>query len=364
MKFSYCTLFDSNYIDKGAVTIDSFLEHNTSSKMYVLCMDEKCHEILNEEYKEIDRITFVTLSEFLNKCERLKKVREDRSPGEFSWSCASSLLQYVFDVYGEECVTYIDADLSFYNDPDILVNEMLEKEKEVLIVEHRFKENFAGRQMQKFAGRFCVEFNTFLNTEKSREVLDKWVDDVISSCASDPESGKPLGDQGYLDEWPEKYDCICICDNPGAGIAPWNIDRYTKDDLNSDKIIFDKKKEIDPIFYHFQGLKYESDSIVNINIHNYISRLFVDDKIVAYFYDQYLLNIDNKKKYIKERYGLYSVIKSHPAYSKEKPAKRKRTGKISIGKIYEKIRIRINRFLKEKICVDKDRIDLNKLRNQ
>ncbi len=365
MKKSYCTLFDSHYIDKGAVTIESFMKYNTTASLYVLCMDDRCREILNEEYNNSQIVT-VSLNDFLEQCSNMKQVRETRSPGEFSWSCASSFIKYVLDVFNEECVTYIDADMRFYSDPDKLVDEMLDNKKEVLIVEHRFKENFNGRLMQKFAGRFCVEFNTFLNTEKSRTVLNKWIDDVISSCNSDPESGKPLGDQGYLDEWPNKYECVHITKNVGAGIAPWNIDRYKLIDEKTKEFSFDGKGKYQPVFYHFQGLKYLSDDVVNINIHNYISRLFTDDKFVDAFYIEYLREIEEKKKYLKEKYEIHPIIKTHPAYSKEKSQKNKRhiSRNISISKIYEKVRIRISRIFKEKVCVAKDIIDIKALRTK
>ena len=43
---NYCTLFDSNYADRGIVMIKSLSKVDTDMDMYVLCMDELCHSIL------------------------------------------------------------------------------------------------------------------------------------------------------------------------------------------------------------------------------------------------------------------------------------------------------------------------------
>lgn len=35
-----------------------------------------------------------------------------------------------------------------------------------------------------------------------------------------------MGDQKYLDEWPDRYPACHILMHPGAGIAPWNYAQY------------------------------------------------------------------------------------------------------------------------------------------
>ena len=43
----FCTLFDSNYIDKGLVLYDSMCECIGEFKLYVFAFDEKCFELLS-----------------------------------------------------------------------------------------------------------------------------------------------------------------------------------------------------------------------------------------------------------------------------------------------------------------------------
>ena len=43
---TFCTLFDSNYLDKGLVLYESMEKVMSEYKLYVLAMDEKCNAIL------------------------------------------------------------------------------------------------------------------------------------------------------------------------------------------------------------------------------------------------------------------------------------------------------------------------------
>ena len=47
----FCTLFDSNYLDKGLVLLDSLKRLNIDFKLYVLAMNDKCYEVLSDVMK-------------------------------------------------------------------------------------------------------------------------------------------------------------------------------------------------------------------------------------------------------------------------------------------------------------------------
>ena len=44
---TFCTLFDSNYLDKGLALYASMKKCMENFKLYILAMDEKCCEILS-----------------------------------------------------------------------------------------------------------------------------------------------------------------------------------------------------------------------------------------------------------------------------------------------------------------------------
>lgn len=288
--YSYCTLFDFGFVHVGIVMIDSFLENNDSSKMYVLCMDDQVYGILSEKYRldYSDRVITISLKDFMS--DEISLIRDNRTWREFCWTCSALSIKYVFERYKEEICTYVDADLRFYADPDDLIDEMMDYGKSVQIVEHRFKMNSSGKRQVKESGRFCVEFNTFVNNKEGNTVLNDWIKSVLDKCSEDNKSG--LGDQYYLDEWPDKYDCVHILQNPGAGIAPWNINRYklvrkeNAVDSTAIRLIYDKKTDVKAYFYHFTHISYYNENTVNINV---FSRYYPLDKDTLYgFYLPYL----------------------------------------------------------------------------
>ena len=46
MDLIFCTLFDSNYIDKGLVLYDSMVRTMPEFKLYAFAFDKKCEDIL------------------------------------------------------------------------------------------------------------------------------------------------------------------------------------------------------------------------------------------------------------------------------------------------------------------------------
>jgi hypothetical protein len=57
-----------------------------------------------------------------------------------------------------------------------------------------------------------------------------------------------MGDQKYLDEWPNRYKNCHIIEHPGAGVAPWNYEKHTFSVDVTAAIIVDASPLI---FYHF-----------------------------------------------------------------------------------------------------------------
>ncbi len=55
----------------------------------------------------------------------------------------------------------------------------------------------------------------------------------------------------YLDEWAELYRRLTIFRYPGAGLAPWNIERYDLGDTPTGPSVNGKPV----IFYHYHGLR-------------------------------------------------------------------------------------------------------------
>ena len=299
-----CTLYNSLYLDKGLVLYDSLCECAKDFKLYVLCMDDKCYEVLTDLNQE--HHIPVRLADFEAGDEALLEAKANRSMGEYCWTCSSSFIRYVLKHYNEPVCTYIDADMYFYNDPQVLVDEMLVAGKSVMVVPHRFPEE--KKELAKTVGTFCVEFNTFLNKPDSLAVLEYWRERCLETVKR-LDDGIHYGDQKYLDDIVGRFTCVHTCENDGAGLAPWNIMLYSKDNENGALKYLPNKKRVDVVFIHFQNLSYITRRSVSIGVKKTEE---VDIKIIKHYYPTYLRNIDKKKELLSESYGIYELVKGHP----------------------------------------------------
>lgn len=364
MRYAYCTLFNSNYLDKGLVTIHSLLENSKNVVIYVLAMDEKCYEVLTDMGK--NQVIPIRLSDFEN--ERLLAAKAERSAAEYCWTCSGSLILYVLETYGESNCTYIDADLCFYRDPSFLIDEMIEEGKSVSIIEHGFRKDFMYEHSVNGSGRFCVEFNTFLNNEESLTVLKQWIDDILKECSADTKGN--LGDQSYLTEWPDKYDCIHIVENIGAGMAPWNLNRFQLEEIEDNVPVISetgkKNSQEKAVFYHFHNLKYIDRTQVNIGVYHRYWK--VDEALVEAVYRPYLAVLEVQKKMLETRYGLSGLVTAHPAWSNEEESFAEKMKKLvkdlwkgSVGKSLKNLIVRLNLNLMYRVNHKKDILSIERM---
>jgi hypothetical protein len=235
----FCTLFDSNYLLKGLAMIRSLERNCQGAKIHVLCMDDQTKYIL--ERLDMPFVNCITLTEVEN--EDLLRVKADRGVAEYCWTLSSCFTWYVMQNHREiDFLTYVDADLLFYSDVQPLFEEI--GDASIAIIEHRFTPRLKQREVN---GRFCVEWVSFRRDEQGLSCLARWSEQCIDWCYYRLEDGK-MGDQKYLDEWPDRYSSCHILLHPGAGIAPWNYAQYRfgEDEASSIKV------ENSPlIFYHF-----------------------------------------------------------------------------------------------------------------
>lgn len=309
MNTIFCTLFNHFYLDKGLVLYDSLKEVLNIFRLYILCMDEKCFEILTDI--DLPEVIPIKLSDIEDN--DMVKAKQNRSFSEYCFTCSSSLVQFVLYKFDEHICTYIDADMFFYKNPNCLIDEMLNAGKTVMIVPHRFSNE--NKCLEK-NGIYCVEFNTFVNEENSLKVLDQWRKDCLQ-CTSITD-GIHFGDQKYLDDWPNNYpNTVHVCSHPGAGTAPWNISLYREADESTHTVFYKKDQvEVPIIFHHFQHIIYESRDKVNVGV--LARQKNVDYKLVDHLYVNYLKKIEIKKKYLESNYGVLYLVKKHHANIKDK----------------------------------------------
>lgn len=297
-----CTLFDHNYLDKGLVMYESLEKVCDEFELFVLCMSERCYEILTDlKYAHLKPIK---LEDFED--EELLRIKPTRGVGEYCWTCSSSLIRYVLKTYQPEYCAYIDSDLYFYSDPKVVVEEMKQKGASVQITGHRFDKDLKSKE--KIVGKYCVEYNTFKNDAKALSLLEVWRNQCIERCSIDGD-GIHWGDQKYLDNWCQDYDFVIETSNLGMGVAPWNIAQYCLIDNKKDIILECNNLKLPLVFYHFQELKYLDKRTVRLNVYTKPS---ISYKLVHLLYYNYLQSLNTCKEMLFEKYAIDTIIRRHP----------------------------------------------------
>lgn len=319
-----CTLFNTNYIDKGLTMYESIERYTQDYVLYVLCMDDRCFEILTDLNRP--RFIPIKLSDF--ESPELLAVKPERSIGEYCWTCSSCLVDYVMRTFNPEYCAYIDSDLYFYDDVNVVVKEMQERNASVMITGHRFNW-YDRKEMEWRVGKYCVEFNTFRNDEKGRSLLAIWKHQCLEYCKIDGD-GVHWADQKYLDNWCDDYDFCVETKNLGAGIAPWNVSQYkmvSKDEYGP-SMVECKGKRYRPLFYHFQNLNYINENTANSHIGGYWG---VDFDLVRTTYIPYMVHININKSILNKQFGVEVLLKKHPGVLNVK----KRTFSSTLKKVFK-----------------------------
>jgi hypothetical protein len=267
--YNYCTLFNSNYLTRGLAMYESLKTHSGPFHLFIFAFDDRSFATLNK--LQLDYVTVVSLKEFEDN--QLLAVKDTRSAGEYCWTCTPSIIKYSIEHYNLDACTYLDADLYFFDDPSVLIDEM--GEKSVLITEHRYTPEY---DQSPTSGIYCVQFMTFKNNQQGMKALNWWRNACLDWCYSRVEDGK-FGDQKYLDDWTTRFDGVHVLQHLGGGVAPWNIQQYDLD-----------KKEFQVIFYHFQNFRFLENDQLELSIYP------LKRNVLRLIYKPYLLHLEQLKQ--------------------------------------------------------------------
>lgn len=273
---NFCTLFDSNYLPRALVMYHTLVATGEHFTLYVVCFDDLTLEVLNK--LNLANLVAIPLGDFESK--ELLVVKETRTVAEYCWTCTPHIIRYVLDTYKLAQVTYLDADLSFYEKPSILLDEFNQSGCSVLITEHRYTPRY---DQSATSGIYCVQFMTFNADPQGLSVLQWWQDRCLEWCFARFEDGK-FGDQKYLDDWPTRFEGVHVLQHLGGGVAPWNIQQY-KLSTDNDKLLVNNKSLV---FYHFHAYKYYADGK-----HDFAPLYRLNNVVVALLYRPYGLALLN-----------------------------------------------------------------------
>lgn len=283
--YNYCTLFDSNYLTRGLAMYESLKLHSDCFHLYIFAFDNRSYALLKK--LSLENTTIISLAEFED--DVLLALKSERTAGEYCWTCTPSIIKYSIEKFNLESCTYLDADLYFFSNPSVLIEEM--DDKSILITEHRYTPEY---DQSATSGIYCVQFMTFKNDVNGIKVLNWWRDSCNTWCYARHEDGK-FGDQKYLDDWTTRFEGVHVLQNLGGGVAPWNIQQYKLE-----------KKPFELVFYHFHNFKFLPNGYVDLG--GYRLRK-ADLKMLYKPYIKHLIEIKNRLNNLGENYDYHGTSK-------------------------------------------------------
>lgn len=221
--------------------LDSLHACDVTAQTVVVCLDDTTFDVLGA--LALPGVVPVPLSTVEETSPSLRPIKAQRTIVEYYWSITPVIIEYVFEQYDCDCATYLDADLYFYTSPQCLLQEM--GEASVLIHGHNFPQQY--KRLEQY-GLYNVGLMCFRNDAEGRKVLSWWARRCLEWCF-DRLEGDRYGDQKYLDQFQKISPAVCVCQNPGVGVAPWNELRYAIG-LAHGKPTVDGKPVV---FYHFHS---------------------------------------------------------------------------------------------------------------
>jgi hypothetical protein len=190
---------------------------------------------------------------------------------------------YIFIHYPEiQTISYLDADVYFFSSASIIFKSI--EKSSILIIPHDYSPEYIRHET---SGIYNVGVMAFRADENGLSCLRWWRDRCLEWCFNRHEDGK-MGDQAYLNDWPERFKGVTVSDHAGINAAPWNVSKYP--------VILDEHEEIhiadQPLVcYHFHGIQFCTNHLVFFMGYNVpLSKIFISS--IYYPYLRRLKNIE------------------------------------------------------------------------
>lgn len=303
----YCTYFDHRYLPRGLTLMRSIRAFAPDSRFYVLALDDKCKEMLDR--MALPGVTAVPLRELEAADPQLLACRANRSLIEYYFTCTPCFPLYLLQRFGAEIdlITYLDSDLLFFADPEIVFEEF--GNASVAITPHRFSPE---RQHLVRYGIYNVGWVSWRNDPEGRRCLADYRSDCIAWCHDRLEDGK-FGDQKYLDVWPDRYQGVHAIAHPGVNLAPWNINSHRLEERDGRLVIGD----LPVVFWHFHALKEVTPGQWAAGLDDHIQA--TNPGLLPLIYQPYINRLRTVETALKERYGFERELGPHIRYDAGRP---------------------------------------------
>jgi hypothetical protein len=256
------------YLPQGLALYASLRKHCSDFRICILCMDEDVYEVLEDiACPEID---LISLKEFERGDDLLLKAKSNRTRIEYYFTCTPSLPLYAFQKYSNiNLITYLDADLFFFANPEKIFQELANCS--IGIIPHRYAPRY--RSMEPY-GIYNVGWLSFVHDSNSLSCLNWWREKCIDWCFKRYEDNR-FADQKYLDEWPILFAGVKKIENKGANLACWNSENYSIK-LRGNTLTVDEQELV---FYHFHRFRQLTTRIYGAGYHQTRVNRTIRDRI-------------------------------------------------------------------------------------
>ncbi len=292
---------DANYLHKAVVFYESLKAVYKNFILHVFCFDEVSYKAFSK--LSYQNVVFYHPKEFETKALMKLKSSKERAY-EYYWAINAYITKFVMDKYNPKSVTFSDCDYMFFQSPELIFDET--NGADILIQPN----NFSYQQVKDFipVGYYCSSFEFFRNNKNGKKALNWWHKACMEWCSASFKDGK-FGDQKYLDDWRTRFNGVREVSNPGANVAPWNIQKYDLEKRGG-KILINGVWPL--IYYHFHSFR------INLSNYKYIvtgdrhNNYEIDRKVINLVYKPYIQKIISAIKKLKKvkEYRLY--IESNP----------------------------------------------------
>ena len=188
----FCTYFDQHYLLRGLALYASLRRHCPPFQLWVLCLDRTSLEVMAK--LQLPGVELIAFEDLERGDPELLGVKGTRSTVEYYFTCTPSLPRFILRRCPEvDRITYLDADLFFFADPEAIFHEM--GGHAIAIIEHRFPAHPADSDP---FGTFNVAWLSFRRDPRAVECLEWWRERCLEWCYDRFEDGR-FADQKYLD---------------------------------------------------------------------------------------------------------------------------------------------------------------------
>lgn len=243
-KLYFCTFVNYGYLDRALAMLESMRQCIEAFSIEILCFDTATVDFFNKH--SFPEVICMPISDFEKRQPDVAATKNERTQSEYFFTCTPSFICDVLERNPSiNIITYIDADMIFYNTPQPIFELM--KNKSIMATEHGFIE----RDMHNLKyGRFNAGWVTLRNNSTGKECAYRWRNQCVAWCFDRLEDNK-FADQKYIDEWPELYADQMLIAPPSINCGPWSL---VKNELTQkDETLMLNHQPL--VAYHFQGLR-------------------------------------------------------------------------------------------------------------